>query len=412
MRPLLLTALITLLASAKAQPVRVLFIGNSYTYSNDLPGMLDSLATAMGEDVVTGMSAPGGYTFSQHTQLAYTQQLLAQGDWDYVVLQEQSQLPAFPLAQVEAQCFPYAAQLVQQARQANPCTEAVFLMTWGRENGDAQNCPSWPPVCTYEGMQQLLHERYLQMATGNDAWCAPVGAVWSSWRAEFPGSALYTDGSHPNALGTYIAAATLASTIFRRPCTAADWAPATLAPGQALEVRTRASEAVLDEAAAWNIGVNDPSAAPDWMLLGGNEACFGNNGTPGAVLEWHFGDGATNTEESPCHTYSGAGPFEGALVATDGCGRADTAAFTIEFPSGIGSATSTAPLLIRFDGEGRLIAAAQEPVPFFELLDAGGRLIERRSLRAGLTVLRGGGGLLWRARCTDGSWRAGRVAQP
>jgi hypothetical protein len=148
------------------------------------------------------------------------------------------------------------------------------------------------------------------------------------------------------------------------------------------------------------------------MLLGGNEACFRNNGTPGAVLEWHFGDGATSTEESPCHTYSGAGPFEGALVATDGCGRADTAAFTIEFPSGIGSATSTAPLLIRFDGEGRLIAAAQEPVPFFELLDAGGRLIERRSLRAGLTVLRGGGGLLWRARCTDGSWRAGRVAQP
>ena len=50
-------------------------------------------------------------------------------------------------------------------------------MTWGRENGDQSNCQSWPPVCTYEGMDDLLRERYMIMANDNNALVAPVGAV-------------------------------------------------------------------------------------------------------------------------------------------------------------------------------------------------------------------------------------------
>src|SRR5690606_13596616 len=89
-----------LVAATAACQTRVLFIGNSYTHTNDLPGMFTTLAASLGEDVVTGMSAPGGYTFNQHTQNTATLNALAQGDWDVVVLQEQSQLPSFPLGQV------------------------------------------------------------------------------------------------------------------------------------------------------------------------------------------------------------------------------------------------------------------------------------------------------------------------
>ena len=48
-------------------------------------------------------------------------------------------------------------------------------MTWGRKNGDASNCSAYPPICTYEGMQQRLRESYMEMASANQGRVSPVG---------------------------------------------------------------------------------------------------------------------------------------------------------------------------------------------------------------------------------------------
>ena len=66
--------------------------------------------------------------------------------------------PFFPPSQVASQVYPYAESLCEYIREANPCTDPVFFMTWGRENGDSQNCAAYPPICTYEGMQDRLTE--------------------------------------------------------------------------------------------------------------------------------------------------------------------------------------------------------------------------------------------------------------
>lgn len=205
-----------LVLSLQAQTTRVLFIGNSYTSVNDLPEMTRQLALSLGDTLIVANSSPGGYTFQQHTANAATQGLIDQGNWDFVVLQEQSQLPSFPPSQVAAECLPYAQALVDTIRAHSPCAEPVFYMTWGRQNGDAQNCASWPPVCTYEGMQQQLRQSYLQMAQDNNAACAPAGMAWKRMREEFPAINLYSsDGSHPSVAGTYLVACTMYSTFFR-----------------------------------------------------------------------------------------------------------------------------------------------------------------------------------------------------
>ena len=95
-----------------------------------------------------------------HSTNNNTIQLISNGNWDYVVLQEQSQFPSFPLWQVEQDVFPYASELNQLIKENNICAETVFFMTWGREEGDQSNCLNWPPVCTYEGMDDLIRERY------------------------------------------------------------------------------------------------------------------------------------------------------------------------------------------------------------------------------------------------------------
>ena len=55
-------------AAAPDVPVRVLFIGNSYTHANDLPGMVVALSAAGGRRIVTGMEAPGGCTLERHVR--------------------------------------------------------------------------------------------------------------------------------------------------------------------------------------------------------------------------------------------------------------------------------------------------------------------------------------------------------
>ena len=127
-------------AGMSQQQRQVLFVGNSYVYVNDLPQMLANVAESMGDEAVCESNTPGGCTFSQHCQ-NHSMDLIRQGGWDVVVLQEQSQYPSFPQWQVEQQVFPYAARLVDSAYAANPCVEPMFFMTWGRKNGDHDNAP-------------------------------------------------------------------------------------------------------------------------------------------------------------------------------------------------------------------------------------------------------------------------------
>jgi len=396
-----------------ADTTRVLFIGNSYTYTNDLPGMFSQFAESLGETVVTGMSAPGGYTFQGHTTLAATQNMIAQGDWDIVVLQEQSQLPSFSPTQVEAEVYPYATQLVQQVHAANPCTEVVFLMTWGRENGDAQNCTVYPPVCTYNGMQQRLRDSYVAMAMDNDAECAPVGAVWRAYRNAVPSALLYTDQSHPNTTGTYIASCTLFSTIFRRSCTAGTFVPAGTAPSVAQTIRGMASVIVADSSTTWNLGVNDPEADFSYNDLGQGTYLFANNTIGAATQTWLFGDGGTSDEFDPMHTYINSGIFPVTLVTADNCGRTDTLTIEVQISiTGIAELGTGSQVDVGFS-KGMITVESNSEFDRFELLDLSGRtlLTHRPGKHADrLPVpLEWNGAFLWRITYRTGESRSGRI---
>lgn len=155
----------------------VLFLGNSYTTSNNLPNLIQQVATSIGDTFTYDTSTPGGYTLQGHATNTTSLDKIRAGNWDYVVLQEQSQRPSFPDAQVANEVYPYAQRLNDSIVKYNPCAETTFYMTWGRENGDTANCGGWPPVCTYEGMDDLLRQRYQIMANDNDAITSPVGAV-------------------------------------------------------------------------------------------------------------------------------------------------------------------------------------------------------------------------------------------
>ena len=212
--------------SVAQEGAKVLFIGNSYTEVNNLPLMTTEVARSMGFEMTYSSNTPGGCNFNQHCN-NQSMTLIRQGGWDYVVLQEQSQYPSFPQPQVEAEVFPYAAQLVEAVYAASPCAEPMFYMTWGRRDGDAYNAQFFSVLGTYEGMDSMLYERYVYMAEANDASVCPVGRVWRRLREDHAEIELYqSDGSHPSTAGTYAAACAFAVMFFHgNPESIQRWRP-------------------------------------------------------------------------------------------------------------------------------------------------------------------------------------------
>lgn len=246
--------------SLSATTYKALFLGNSYTNVNNLPQLVSDVALSFGDTLIHDKNTPGGYQLNQHVTNTTTLSKIAAEEWDFVAIQEQSQLPSFSPGQVATDVFPFASQLVDIIRDNSDCTKPIFYMTWGRQNGDASNCAAYPPVCTYEGMQERLTDSYLQMGDMNDAFVAPVGEAWRVTR-EMTADAinLYSgDGSHPSIHGSYLAACVFYASMFQKTPVGA-WHPTNISEEDAATLQNIAATTVLDNFESWFI----PTPAPN-----------------------------------------------------------------------------------------------------------------------------------------------------
>jgi hypothetical protein len=181
----------------------VLFVGNSYTTGNDLAGVFADLAAAGGYEAEVKVVASGGAWLRDHVDGGDVRQALTGGAWDYIVLQEQSIVPASPTERVNAM-YPAIRSLVGTAEDWD--TQPVLFLTWARRDG-------FPDVGynSYEPMQRAITSAYEEIASEVGARIAPVGEAWAV-------SAAYDlyqgDGSHPTPAGTYLAASVLYAAIF------------------------------------------------------------------------------------------------------------------------------------------------------------------------------------------------------
>lgn len=195
------------LAACDKNCTRILFLGNSYTYTNDLPAMFTKLATAAQREVETAMVVKGGWTLKDVLYAPETMQQLKAKKWNYVVLQEQSQVPASQQHVMELM-YPAAKQLANAAR-ANGATPALFL-TWARRDGWKEN-----GLADYSSMQKAINEGYMAVGQVLNIPIIPVGYVWNSVLLTYPDIELYKpDGSHPSTAGTYLAACVFYAAIF------------------------------------------------------------------------------------------------------------------------------------------------------------------------------------------------------
>jgi hypothetical protein len=196
-----------------AKTLRVLFIGNSYSFQ--IPNVFKKIALDEGQKIEVDQATQGGWTLSKHSAARATLDKIANGNWDVVVLQEQSIIPALPMNQRNRMMNEPARKLASAIRKAGAIP--VFFLTWGRKDGDKRNAAVFPND-TYAAMQKRLVAGYKNAAShAGRAHIVPVGEVWSALRQMKKDKGLYTrDGSHPGKRGNYLGACVFYSTLYNK----------------------------------------------------------------------------------------------------------------------------------------------------------------------------------------------------
>jgi hypothetical protein len=220
--------------------LRVLFVGNSYTFQNDLPARVAAVAVSDsgGPALEVESIAVGGARLLDHLATPATVAAIRDGGWTHVVLQGQSVEPLYDRAGFAAAAAGLAAEVVAAG------AEALFYETWARQVGSDVYAESWSGG-TPAAMQAGLRDAYAAVAAAAGGRMVPVGDAWERALAEHPTIGLFdSDGSHPSPAGTYLAACVFHAVLSGRRPSAVDGAPPGLAPADAAELRTVAEATV------------------------------------------------------------------------------------------------------------------------------------------------------------------------
>jgi len=183
------------------KPLQVLFIGNSLTYGNSLPLILEKLANGEDDNKIlrVEMVTVGGATLKQHWVEGKALEAIKRGGWDYVVLQEHSTLGPTLLngksVIASSNIFHTFVSLFDDEIQLVGAKTALML-TWANRDKPSD--------------QVALNKAYVDIAAIKKAKVIPVGPVWQQVRREIPELELYLeDKLHPTAAGSYVAASVL-----------------------------------------------------------------------------------------------------------------------------------------------------------------------------------------------------------
>ena len=230
-RTLFAAAILTCLASASVggaqpdEPVRVLFVGNSLTATNDLPAQLAALAKAGGHRLETGAVVEDGFSLEDHWNQGDALRAIASGRWDVVILQQGPS--SLPESQVHLR--EWAARYAALARKAG--TRPGLLTVW--------------PESTRRSALPAVISSYRNAARAASAELFPAGDAWRRAWACNRKLALYgPDGLHPSRLGTHLAALVVYGRLLKSGLFSPALTPAGISPRTARTLQAAAALAL------------------------------------------------------------------------------------------------------------------------------------------------------------------------
>lgn len=174
---------------------RLLFIGNSFTARNDVPGLLARMAAARGHELDHQLISAGGASLRMHWNKGDAARTIERTRFDYVVLQEQSTLPIKNPRRMHENI-----RLFDEVIRGSGARTALYL-TWARRNAPET--------------QAAITDAYTTIGTELGAIVVPAGVAWQAFLRGHAHPALHdADGSHPTLSGSYLAACVFYAVLF------------------------------------------------------------------------------------------------------------------------------------------------------------------------------------------------------
>jgi hypothetical protein len=217
------------IACPPAAGKRVLFIGNSLTYANDMPGIVTALAAAVHEPVRVVTIAFPDFSLQDHWNQGAAREAIAGGCWDVVILQQGPSA----LEESRAILVEYVRRFSTLARAAG-ATPAVYMV--------------WPARDRLIDFRRSSESYRIAADTAHDV-LMPVGDAWeAAWRRDSSLVLYAPDGLHPSAAGSYLAALVITARLAGRA--PGEMPAALMLPSGASLSIPAATAAVLQQAAA------------------------------------------------------------------------------------------------------------------------------------------------------------------
>lgn len=195
--------------------LKVLCLGNSFTYYCGCPAMLKEIAWKEGHYLDMASSLKGGWTMGQHLSLETTNDLVAEGGYDYVILQDQSQAPARVGKDRKAydDLVRNIAAAAAKVRTTSAGCQAVVENTWAYANREFGGFGSLEAFDRYG----KKGSKVMAKAAGN-AKVSPIAEAFAIVRKERPDINLYhTDNHHQSYYGSYLKSCVNYLVIFGEP---------------------------------------------------------------------------------------------------------------------------------------------------------------------------------------------------
>jgi hypothetical protein len=178
-------------APAEPEPIgegrRALFIGNSYLYTLDIPGIVQALADSAGGDKIAVATVAGpNLALIDHWRGAAAREAIARGGWEWVVLQQ-------------------GPSSVEVNRDSLRLVARLFADDIAKVGAQPALFSAWPTADRTQDFPRAI-ESYTLAAADVNGLLLPVASAWLAAWSRDPALQLYADGLHASAAGAYLSA--------------------------------------------------------------------------------------------------------------------------------------------------------------------------------------------------------------